>query len=79
MASSTASPRSNPDWQALQKLKFCAAENTSATDRNPPWIDALRSTLPGRLVLGSTFNWLDLSAYAVGIGLGAWVERRLRR
>jgi len=43
-----------------------------------PWIDAIRATLPGRLVLGNTFNWPDLPAYAVGIGLGAWAERGLR-
>jgi hypothetical protein len=39
-----------------------------------PWIDAVRATLPGRLVLGNTFNWPDLLAYALGVGLGAWVE-----
>ena len=39
-----------------------------------PWVDAIRSTLPGRLVLGSTFNWPDLAAYAVGITLSAMLE-----
>ena len=43
-----------------------------------PWIDAIRATLPGRLVFGTTFNWPDLPAYAVGIALGALVEWRLR-
>jgi hypothetical protein len=43
-----------------------------------PWIDALRATLPGRLVLGSTFNWPDLPAYATGMGLAAWPEWRWR-
>lgn len=43
-----------------------------------PWIDTIRATLPGRLVLGSTFNWPDLPAYALGVGLGAWVEWRRR-
>ena len=43
-----------------------------------PWIDAVRATLPGRLVLGSTFNWPDLPAYAAGVALGAWAEWRLR-
>lgn len=42
-----------------------------------PWIDAIRATLPGRLVLGSTFSLPDLPAYALGIGAGAWVEWRL--
>jgi hypothetical protein len=43
-----------------------------------PWIDAIRATPPGRLVLGNTFNWPDLFAYALGVGLGAWVEWRMR-
>ncbi len=44
-----------------------------------PWIDAIRATIPGRLVLGSTFHWPDLPAYAVGIALGVLVEWRFRR
>ncbi len=44
-----------------------------------PWIDAVRATIPGKLVLGNTFHWLDLIAYAVGVALGAWVEWRWRR
>ncbi|MFC5454463.1 DUF2809 domain-containing protein [Prosthecobacter fluviatilis] len=40
-----------------------------------PWLDQLRSSLPGRLVLGSTFNAPDLLAYLVGIILGAAAER----
>jgi hypothetical protein len=43
-----------------------------------PWIDAIRATLPGKLVLGNTFNWPDLPAYAVGIVIGALAEWRLR-
>lgn len=39
-----------------------------------PWIDALRETIPGKLVLGSTFNPIDLAAYAVGIAIGAALE-----
>lgn len=44
-----------------------------------PWIEAIRITLPGKLVLGNTFHWLDLVAYAVGIALGVWAERALLR
>ncbi len=40
-----------------------------------PWIDGLRSTLPGRIILGSTFNAPDLLAYAVGVVLGVLLER----
>jgi hypothetical protein len=40
-----------------------------------PWIDGIRSTRLGRVILGSTFNSPDLLAYVVGIGLGALAER----
>jgi len=39
-----------------------------------PWIDGIRSTLPGRLILGYTFNPPDLIAYLVGVGTGALAE-----
>jgi hypothetical protein len=39
-----------------------------------PWIDAIRSTLIGRLVLGTSFNMPDLIAYVMGIALGAFAE-----
>ena len=39
-----------------------------------PWIDAIRDTLPGALVLGYGFLWSDLACYAAGVALGAGVE-----
>jgi hypothetical protein len=39
-----------------------------------PWIDALRKTLFGKLVLGSVFNWGDLLSYTVGIFIGVGIE-----
>jgi Protein of unknown function (DUF2809) len=48
-----------------------------------PWIDGIRSTRLGHLMLGSVFNGPDLVAYGVGIAVGAVVEwgwfRRLGR
>lgn len=39
----------------------------------PPFLQALRLTLPGRLVLGNTFSWADFPAYVVGSFVGyAW-------
>lgn len=40
-----------------------------------PWIDLIRSTRLGLLVLGTSFNGPDLIAYVVGIALGAFTER----
>ncbi|MCX7792018.1 MAG: DUF2809 domain-containing protein [Chloroflexaceae bacterium] len=43
-----------------------------------PWLDALRGTLPGRLVLGTGFLWSDLTCYAVGVSLGVALDLALR-
>jgi hypothetical protein len=42
-----------------------------------PWIDAIRGTALGHIVLGSSFSWLDLIAYTVGIALGIVIEMAL--
>ena len=38
------------------------------------WINQIRATTIGRLVLGSAFSWLDLLAYTVGVGLCNAIE-----
>ena len=38
----------------------------------PPFLQAIRATLIGRLVLGNTFQWSDFSYYFIGSFLG-WV------
>lgn len=38
------------------------------------WIDNIRKTTLGGLVLGYVFSWKDLLAYAIGIGIGIIVE-----
>ncbi len=43
-----------------------------------PWIDTIRPTLFGRLVLGATFNWGDMVCYAAGVGIGVLVEHTLK-
>ena len=42
-----------------------------------PWIDAIRGTRLGALVLGSVFNWPDLPAYAVGVATGGLIDRTI--
>lgn len=39
------------------------------------WIDSLRKTKVGGLVLGYGFLWSDLVSYTVGIGFGVLIER----
>jgi hypothetical protein len=44
-----------------------------------PWIESLRSTTPGALVLGQGFLWSDLVCYAVGVSLAALIDRLIKR
>jgi hypothetical protein len=44
-----------------------------------PWIDTVRGTRLGALAIGSTFNWPDFVAYALGIGAGVMAELAMRR
>jgi Protein of unknown function (DUF2809) len=45
----------------------------------PPWLQAIRATFPGRLVLGTSFAWSDFPAYFGGSYLGwrwvTWLDR----
>jgi hypothetical protein len=42
-----------------------------------PWINELRHTLFGRLVLGEGFLCSDLLCYTVGVGIGIWVDKTI--
>ncbi|MGY3238723.1 glucose dehydrogenase [Bradyrhizobium sp. USDA 4448] len=42
-----------------------------------PWLDAFRLTTAGALLLGRIFSLWNLAAYAVGIGFGIWLDRRM--
>lgn len=44
-----------------------------------PWIDAVRETTLGHLVLGQGFLWSDMACYAAGVALGACAELGVRR
>ena len=43
-----------------------------------PWIDSIRSTFLGHIILGEGFIWVDLVAYAIGIWIGMLAESVLR-
>jgi hypothetical protein len=44
-----------------------------------PWIDSIRATRLGALVLGSGFLWSDLACYAVGAGMAATLDALIVR
>ena len=45
---------------------------------HPIWLEACRRTIPGRLVLGTTFEWTDFPPYFIGAVLGWAVSRAFR-
>lgn len=53
----------------LISLLFCFAIEFSQLYQ-APWINHVRSTILGHLILGQGFLWGDLLAYLVGVGLG---------
>jgi Protein of unknown function (DUF2809) len=41
----------------------------------PPWLQAIRATLPGRLILATTFDWYNFPVYLIGSYLGwLWIK-----
>ncbi len=58
-------------------LATCVVEFSQAW--HTEWLDRIRSTLPGRLVLGTTFDWSDFSSYAIGAVVGWGVFRQGQR
>jgi hypothetical protein len=58
---------------ALAALIFCYAIEISQL-YHEPWIDGIRSTTIGGLVLGFGFLWTDILAYSIGIFIAALLE-----
>jgi hypothetical protein len=74
------SRRSTHVVAALATAFACAVEVSQLY--HAPWLDAIRGTLLGGLVLGTpaaTFAWADIFAYMVGIAVGIASDRCLIR
>jgi len=64
-------PQALPFWTAVGVcLATCVIEFLQLW--HPPFLEAMRATLPGRLVLGNNFSWSDFLSYFIGSFLG-WV------
>jgi Protein of unknown function (DUF2809) len=71
-------PRATPRRVGLLALAFSVLVEVSQLYR-APWIDSIRRTTVGGLILGFGFLWSDLLCYAAGVGLGAVAEAALVR
>jgi hypothetical protein len=57
-------------------VTFCYAIEISQLYHSG-WIDNIRGTMIGGLILGYGFLWSDLAAYLIGIGAGVLLDCRL--
>lgn len=64
-------------WRGAAAMAVCTAVEVSQL-LHTPWLDGMRRTLPGRLVLGSDFDARDLLAYAAGVLVAVLLERLAR-
>ncbi|EJR15641.1 DUF2809 domain-containing protein [Bacillus cereus group sp. TH43LC] len=62
---------------AFVSLMFCYGIEVSQL-YHAEWIDSIRATTLGGLVLGYGFLWSDLVAYTIGVGVGFLFEFILR-
>ena len=63
---------------AVYSLLFCYAIEISQLYQ-ATWINSIRNTVLGALVLGSGFLWSDLLAYALGVGLAFIIEIKFKQ
>ena len=66
-------PRAPRRWTATGALLFAYAVELSQL-YHAPWLDRLRHTQLGALVLGFGFLWSDLACYTAGVALGVALE-----
>ncbi len=66
-------PKTSTQTIAILAMTFSVAIEFSQL-YHAPWIDSIRQTTLGGLILGFGFLWSDLICYAVGVGLGLAIE-----
>ncbi|MGI9901813.1 DUF2809 domain-containing protein [Bacillus velezensis] len=63
---------------AFLSLSFCCLIECSQL-YHAPWIDAIRSSTFGGLILGWQFVWSDIFAYPLGVCAAAFLEWAVKR
>ncbi|EJR90053.1 DUF2809 domain-containing protein [Bacillus cereus] len=71
-------PKTETKKLAFISLMFCYGIEASQL-YHAEWIDSMRATTLGGLVLGYVFLWSDLVAYTIGVGVGVLCEVIFRK
>ena len=66
-------PKATTLMVAILAMAFSVAIELSQL-YHAPWIDSIRQTTLGGLILGFGFLWSDVAYYALGVGLGVMIE-----
>lgn len=69
-------PRSGTGKQLLLALGFCFMIEFSQLYQ-AEWLNQIRGTALGGLVLGHGFLWRDLVAYSIGVAVGGVIVRQI--
>ncbi len=72
------SPRARSSHLALLAFIVCCLVEFSQLYQ-ADWLNSIRSTTLGHLVLGAGFSWADIVAYTVGVAVVALVDTLLLR
>ncbi|WP_258140294.1 ribosomal maturation YjgA family protein [Mucilaginibacter phenanthrenivorans] len=65
-------------WVTIASLLFCYGIEFSQLYQ-APWINNIRHTVIGGLVLGEGFLWGDMLCYTVGVAIGIFVTILLNK
>ncbi|MCR6787217.1 MULTISPECIES: ribosomal maturation YjgA family protein [Bacillus cereus group] len=71
-------PKTETKKLAFISLMFCYGIEASQL-YHAEWIDSIRATTLGGLVLGYSFLWSDVVAYTIGVGVGILCEVIFRK
>jgi hypothetical protein len=67
-------PTATLAWRVLAAIAISFAVEFSQI-YHAHWIDRIRRTTSGAMILGSSFDWRDLICYVVGVTIGAVTAR----
>ncbi len=70
-------PRASTRTVALLAMSLSVAVEISQL-YHTPWIDSVRRTTLGGLILGFGFLWSDLVCYSAGVGMGILIDVGIR-
>ncbi|WP_299581645.1 DUF2809 domain-containing protein [Mucilaginibacter sp.] len=65
-------------WVTIVSLLFCYSIEFSQLYQ-APWINSIRHTVVGGLILGETFFWGDMVFYTIGISAGILINVLLNK